>query len=147
MEVKQSLTAQTPATTGVRAFPEALPEPEPQDGLSIKKELGIYLRVASTALANPDRWPISADQRERMVSRAMDIIERSKDTRAVTKAMLVMAKLDEINLQAARDRDGTKVAVDLTSNGKPIGDYSGLSVDELEARKAALQAAKVLPPG
>ncbi len=120
-------------------------EPEPQDGLSIKKELGIYLRVASTALANPDRWPISREQRERMVDRAMRIIEGSKDTRAVTKAMMVMAKLDEINLQAQRDKDGTKVNVDVTSNGKPLGDYSGLSIEELEARKAALTASKALP--
>jgi hypothetical protein len=124
-------------------------EPEPQDGLSIKKELGIYLRVASTHLENPDRWPISREQRERMVSRAMDIVERSKDGRAVTKAMLVLAKLDEINLQARRDEQGTKVNVDITSGGRGIGDLSRLSDAELEAKIQALQAAQQvtqLPP-
>lgn len=139
MNVQQSLTNETPEIPGVRAFPDHPEDAERIDGLTLKSELNIYLKAASAQLKNPDRWPISAQQRESMVSRAMHIIEHSRDTRAVTKAMLVMAKLDEINLQAARDKDGTKVNVNVST---APADLSRLTDAELEARLAALEAGK-----
>jgi hypothetical protein len=124
-----------PQVTSGKYLPP-LPSPTNDDdsGLRVHKELGLYQRMTT------ERWPISIDQRERCISRVMHLLETSRDARAIAKAALVLAKLDEINLTAQRDEKPMTPAVNINLNTPR--DLSGISDAELEARLQALETTK-----
>ncbi len=90
-------------------------------------------------------WPLSDKTKAETVKAAEWIRDNSKDPRARLRAAEFLLQIDKHQLEVVKAFRPQEVAVDITSNGKPLGDYSGLSIEELEARKAALTASKALP--
>ena len=92
-------------------------------------------------------WGLSDDSKRRSLETAEWIRDHGRDPRVRLRALEFLLDVDKHQLEILKAHKPQEVAVDITSNGKPLGDYSGLTVEQLEARKAALQAAKALPPG
>jgi hypothetical protein len=99
--------------------------------------------LASGHLSNPDRWPISPDQRVKAVARLIDIMEKAKDTRAVARAGQVLAMFDRINLEAIRDTQPQRL--DITTGGQPLRDLSAMTPEQIRARMAALESLESPP--
>jgi hypothetical protein len=100
--------------------------------------LGEDIKIAQKMLNPKSRWPISDEQRERLVAWLYKIVEESDDDRARVRASSVVVEMDKLNMaQEERDAGGpvSTVKVEGTVTHKPIS----LEAADIEACKALVR--------
>lgn len=98
--------------------------------------------VSMALKALKQRWPISEDKRAKIIEWLMDVAEKSDDSRARVNAGKALIEADKLNMEEEkRAAGGDKLAIDITSGGKPLGagDVRQLTDDELRQRIVELE--------